>query len=79
MLLAHFRKAKHQVMSLLNNSGYIIFEILVSQGNSDLNYLDQLLKLYTAMPVQIWQILRSSHPTRALDSRSHSKVEFQAQ
>lgn len=50
-------------MSLLNNSGYIVFEISGSQGNSDLNNLDELSQLCTALSVQIWQMLTSTHPT----------------
>ena len=53
-LVAHLGKAKHKVMSLLNNSDCIVFVIPRSQGNSDPDYLDKLSQLSTALSVQIW-------------------------
>lgn len=50
-------------MSLLNNSGYIVFEIPGSQGNSDLNNLNELSQLCTAVFVQIWQVPTSTQTT----------------
>ena len=50
-------------MSLLNNPGCIVFEIPGSQGNSDLNNLDERSQPCTALFVQIWQMPTSTHPT----------------
>ena len=50
-------------MSLLNNPGCIVFEIPGSQGNSDLNNLDEWSQPCTALFVQIWQMPTSTHPT----------------